>query len=185
MSKTSVHTQRIFIGLWPQKAVQNALQPLSAAALQHCGGRALRPDQWHITLAFLGALSTQDAQDLCARAAKWQLPTAPFRIDRYGYFKAPRIVWVGSQQENSLQQMAACHQQLWQYLLPLGYQPEQRPFVPHISLLRQAESCAVDALPSFTPFDWHSAHCYVVESRPTAQGTHYSPLCEISLHRHL
>jgi len=185
VSKTSTSTQRIFIGLWPDKAAQTALHPLSAAALQHCGGRALRPDQWHITLAFLGSLSMQDVDGLCAQASEWQLPTAPFCIDHYGYFKQAGIVWVGSQETVSLQQMAACHRRLWQYLLPLGYRPEQRPFVPHVSLLRQAESCTLDALSSFIPFDWYSAHCYVVESRPTARGTHYIPLCEIALRPHL
>lgn len=185
MSKTSPSTQRIFIGLWPDKAAQTALHSLSAVALQHCGGRALRPDQWHITLAFLGSLSTQDVDSLCVQASGWRLPTAPFCIDHYGRFKQAGIVWVGSQETLSLRQMAACHQQLWKYLLPLGYRPEQRPFVPHVSLLRQAASYPLNELPSFRPFDWHSTHCYVVESRPTAQGTHYIPLCEISLYPHL
>src|SRR5690625_5765663 len=72
--------------------------------------------------------------------------------------------------------MSACHQQLWQYLTPLGYRPEPRPFVPHISLLRQAQSYALSALPDFSPFAWQSAQCYVMESRPTANGTHYLPL---------
>lgn len=179
MPKTPPNFQRIFIGLWPDKAAQTALHPLSVAALQHCGGRALRPDQWHITLAFLGALADQEVQALCAQAVQWQLPIAPFKVDSYGYFEGAQIVWAGSQDAESLEQMAATQQQLWQYLQPLGYRPEQRPFVPHISLLRRAQSFDIDKLPAFEPFYWHSAHCYVVASRPTEQGTHYTPLCSI------
>ncbi|HLS17248.1 MAG TPA: RNA 2',3'-cyclic phosphodiesterase [Paenalcaligenes sp.] len=181
MSKTSTHTQRIFIGLWPNQATQAALQPLSVAAQQYCGGRALRADQWHITLAFLGDLPPQEVQTLCAHAAEWQLPIAPFQVDRYGCFERARIIWAGSQEASSLQHMSACHQQLWQYLTPLGYRPEPRPFVPHISLLRQAQSYALSALPDFSPFAWQSAQCYVMESRPTANGTHYLPLGTIAL----
>ncbi len=181
MRHPSAEQPRIFIGLWPDASTRAALGPWSAAALQHCGGRALHPDQWHITLAFLGRLSPAAVQKLCTEAARWRLPRAPFRVNCYGHFERARIVWAGSQDPQSQQHLAATYQQLWHCLQPLGYQPESRPFVPHISLLRQARFCDVQALPPREPFVWQSAHCYVVESRPTEQSTQYIPVCSIPL----
>lgn len=173
--------RRLFIGLWPKAATQRALQPLSAQAVGHCGGRALKAEQWHITLAFLGAVPETRVQQLRAQAPQWQLPDAPFLLDSYGSFPGTGIVWVGSRDSASLQAMQQCFTALWHYLRPLGFSAENRPFVPHVSLLRRAVRSDIRNLPSFAPFGWHNQACYLIESRPTAQGSAYYPLAKIPL----
>lgn len=176
------HSRRIFIGLWPDATTMQALGPLSTAALEQCKGRPLLAHQWHITLAFLGELSLSAVDSLCARAQQWALPSAPFLLDRYGCFADSRIVWVGSEHAAAQKSMAHTHAVLWQQLEGLGYTPEPRAFVPHVSLLRQAQSFRLELLPKFVPFAWQSASCQVVASSPRAGATHYECLAHIPLY---
>lgn len=173
--------QRIFIGLWPDEQTVNAIRPLSAAALHHCGGRALQAAHWHITLAFLGSLSQEQVQQLCVHSRQWQVPVAPFQIDCFGTFADSRVLWLGSRAPFSLQAMQHSFDSLWSALQPLGFSPESRPFTPHVSLLRRAQCLSVEALPEVVPFDWQTAHCYVMASHPGPAATHYRPLARIAL----
>lgn len=174
-------SSRIFIGLWPKEKTKKALMPLSRAALQHCGGRALKAEHWHITLAFLGQMPSERLEQLCVQAKQWKIPVSPFLIDQYGAFKHSEIVWAGSTKIDSLKTMKDSYGVLWKKLQPLGFKPENRPFTPHVSLLRQAQDCYLKALPTFKPFYWFSAHCYIVASKPTDGRTFYRPLASIPL----
>lgn len=176
--------QRIFIGLWPDEQTVEAIRPLSAAALQHCGGRALHAVHWHITLAFLGSLPQDRVQQLCAHSRQWQVPVAPFQIDCFGSFAHSRVLWLGSSAPASLQAMQHSFDSLWAELKPLGFYPENRPFTPHVSLLRRAQRLSLAQLPEITPFDWQSAHCSVMVSQPGPEATHYHPLARIALRPH-
>lgn len=173
--------KRVFIGLWPDAQTIEAIRPWSEQAQLHGQGRVLAPQHWHITLAFLGALEEGRLTPLCSEAAQWQIPVAPFKVERFGLFVDSQTLWLGSHEAHSLKAMQQTFSSLWAYLTPLGFRPEQRAFTPHISLLRRAQPHVLGKLPVLTPFWWHSAACYVMESRPSATGTDYRPLAQIPL----
>ena len=50
-------TDRLFFALWPDTALQSVLARRLPPLLDGIQGRAQRPDQWHVTLEFLGAVA--------------------------------------------------------------------------------------------------------------------------------
>src|SRR3546814_10607201 len=55
---------RLFFALWPGPALAATLAHWAAQAQAACGGRAMRPDTLHLTLAFLGARSEEHTSEL-------------------------------------------------------------------------------------------------------------------------
>jgi 2'-5' RNA ligase len=87
----------------------------------------------HITLHFLGSMETGPVREcLCAVAA----PAFSLRLDHPGSF-APRgggrILWVGVVPSSGL---SALHALTAEALRGVGFEPEQRPYKPHITVAR-------------------------------------------------
>jgi hypothetical protein len=85
--------RRLFLALWPGEAVAGALDAAGLAAQRLCGGRRMRRDTLHLTLAFLGDVevalpgSWRPSARLGARPSgcSWTL----------GYWRHNHIVWAG------------------------------------------------------------------------------------------
>ena len=61
--------------------------------------------------------------------------------------------------------------QLATALSSCGYQPENRPFHAHITLMRKVNR--IKNLPSITPIAWSVENFCLVRSTLTASGAHY------------
>jgi 2'-5' RNA ligase len=104
-------------------------------------GEPFRPvavDKLHVTLKFLG--DTEEGQvaaigEIVKRSASQQ-PAEEVRLSGLGAFphaRRPSVIWVGMQNANSLTAIAAA---LDDELADLGFAPEQRPFQPHLTVMR-------------------------------------------------
>lgn len=123
---------RVFFGLeLPAEqrsslAVQQFLLPLPQRS---------DPADFHLTLAFLGALP--DAEVQAAHEAAETLQAAPFdlTISDLGLFGAerPRVVWAGVRPCPDLMRLQA---KLDHALRRSGLQPDSRRFAPHVTLGR-------------------------------------------------
>jgi 2'-5' RNA ligase len=51
--------QRLFFALWPTDSVHTALTRVAGEAIGRSGGRAVPPDNLHLTLAFLGSIPAE------------------------------------------------------------------------------------------------------------------------------
>ncbi len=101
--------------------------------------RWVRPELMHLTLAFLGEVS-QDFLD----SAKEQLSEVagrrePFVMQLKGLGAFPdqwraRVVWLGTDQGRT--EVCALQKDVVRALSSVGYQPERRPFSPHLTLGR-------------------------------------------------
>lgn len=93
----------------------------------------------HLTLKFLGDVSEADMPEVTqvlAGAGRRHAPFA-FSVGGVGCFPAvarPRVVWVGVQEETG--SLASLQRDVEKSLAPLGFQPEKRPFHPHLTLGR-------------------------------------------------
>jgi 2'-5' RNA ligase len=109
------------------------LRPLGPAA------RWVRPEAMHLTLKFLGHVQDQaDARPLDSiRAALTAVhSSAPVEMQfrGVGFFpdaRSPRVVWCGIDSSPNLVPLAA---DISLALEPLGFPPEDRAFVPHLTL---------------------------------------------------
>src|SRR5712671_240162 len=87
---------RLFFALWPDDAVRAGLARWSRELHALCGGRPTRPENLHVTLAFLGGVEDAGVAEV-ERAAREVTPrVVSLALDRLGYWKHNRIAWAGA-----------------------------------------------------------------------------------------
>lgn len=165
-------TRRVFFALWPDAAALDALETAARAGEVCCGGRRMRRDGLHLTLAFIGVV-TPPRLDLLHEIAAG-VAAAPYELilDRLGWWPHNRILWAGCHETPSPQ-----HRLFAALALPLataGFVLDRRPHAPHVTLLRQAYCKKVPELPA--PIRWRVDAFSLVESSLQASGAHYREL---------
>jgi 2'-5' RNA ligase len=103
------------------------------------------------------------------------------KLDRFGYFKRAKILWIGPRQLPD--ELVRLHQDLGEALSPCGYKSEARQYNPHVSLMRKCES--LKALQHELTIPWSADEFVLVESIQTESGVEYRviehyPLLQLS-----
>lgn len=150
LPKVSVSAdQRLFFALWPDPQTRDKLVAIQRAT-QAPSGVALHPDDLHLTLAFLGQVSSAQSAGVKAVADAMRPTTINLSIDHLGHWPQPRVIWAGpTQVPPALTELVAA---LWGGLEACGFQPETRPYRPHITLYRKAKALLSAATPR--PLVW-------------------------------
>jgi len=106
------------------------------------GLRWTRPEQAHLTLAFLGDVPNERIEELKQILLETASASQSFTVDVHGIggfprAQRPRVVWAGVSGVET-PEFEKMHQLLWQKLEPIKPKPkpEDRPFHPHITLAR-------------------------------------------------
>jgi 2'-5' RNA ligase len=170
--------RRIFFALWPEPAVARRLHALSAVAHAACGGRRMRSDTLHLTLAFLGEVDAARFDLACAIAdevaagggiAADEYQGEVLRIDRLAWWKHNHIVWAGCDEVPPA--LAALADALVAALRGSGFVLDSRRFAAHVTLLRNA-NCAGEMAP-IEAFDWPVRDFVLVQSQLEREGAKY------------
>ena len=166
---------RCFVALQPDEAARERLDQLAREEqTRFPSARRMRRDNVHLTLAFIGALETELAQQVAARLAAE--PFAPFdwSLDAVGAFAGARVLWAGGR-DAQLDALAARARRL---LDEIGVPFDRKPFVAHVTLLRNVprEAAREAAHAIEPPIPWHAGTPVLLESRTDAQGVRYTPL---------
>ena len=126
---------RYFLAISPPDPIRDsltALRPPSAA-----GVKRVDSAQIHLTLHFLGELFHDQLDSVVAVVEETRFPPFSLLICGLGTFppeKPPRIIWAGVEESPEL---STLHRELGQRLTEaIGYEPESRPFKPHLTLAR-------------------------------------------------
>lgn len=101
--------------------------------------RWVKPELMHLTLAFLGKVPLGFIESAKARLIEVarQHRTFPAQLKGLGAFPSPtraRVVWIGTEQGKN--EVCALQQDVVRALSSVGYQPERRPFSPHLTIGR-------------------------------------------------
>ncbi|QAA94824.1 RNA 2',3'-cyclic phosphodiesterase [Pollutimonas thiosulfatoxidans] len=173
---------RLFFGLWPSPEAAAEMSKWAEDAHALCGGRVMRPDTLHITLAFLGSTSPERAEQLMREVPTWPAVVDDLILQRYGRFTGPRIVWAGPGRSDAdrVPWLDSLYDELWGRLAALGWQKPASTFRPHVSLLRKAGPCALDQL-GRPPLLWRPQRCVLVASTPSPGGSQYQVLAAMPL----
>ncbi|RJP00811.1 RNA 2',3'-cyclic phosphodiesterase [Exiguobacterium sp. RIT452] len=121
--------QHYFIAL--STADETLTQYASALKLHDYYKTVYEPDEYHLTLRFLGALTESELLNWRQRLAEIAQTISPFtlevdHLERFGLAERPRVFAVGPRREETLVQLAA----------QLDPEPS-KPFVPHITLAKK------------------------------------------------
>lgn len=158
-------SRRIFYALWPDDDTRTAFCQLQ----KNMQGRLTRPQDLHLTLAFLG--KQPGALLPALKEILWQLPKIhiPLEIDQIGYFSRNRIAWAGMQHvpEALMTLQSSLMQCLHQHAIGSH---EHTDFRPHITLARNAPPPAQSPIAAI---HWRPNQIVLVESVPQPEGSCY------------
>lgn len=141
---------RLFVAAELPANMVEALSETSALVRSCVHGRFVAPDSFHVTLAFLGERAGSEVAGLeslldeaCASSAAFT--TALGALGTFG--RANRAtLWQGFC--GGGEQWASLASAVQKNLSAAGYAPEHKRFVPHVTLMRQADvSCASLPMP--------------------------------------
>lgn len=169
--------QRVFFALWPEPDVARALHDAARLAHTACGGRLMQRDTLHITLAFLGDVDAGQLDAACKVAAgvaaeKVGAGETVLTLDRLGYWPHNHIVWAGCDPASvALPALGDIAGDLAARLRERGFPIDNRPFVAHATLLRNAR-CQGE-LPPLPPVAWPAREFVLVASQLEPDGPHY------------
>jgi 2'-5' RNA ligase len=144
--------QRLFVGMRLPEDARHHLAEYAEELHRDVGDglRLISPDNYHITLYFIGdprpltAGVVQTALEEKVPAVVDGVLPLDTTIDRWGAFpswKRPRVVWAGVQDPGAIAQIA---EQVTQAMISLGLEPPRRRFTPHITVgyIRRGYSAA-------------------------------------------
>jgi len=160
---------RLYYALWPERAVAERFIEHAANLQAAVGGRVTRVDSVHLTLAFLGDVDATRMPELLSPPPTIVTERFMLDIDRIGVWHHNGIGWVApSVTPESLVELQG---RLSGWLQSIGLPLEERPFKPHLTLLRKATG-KVDAA-SIESIRWPIDEYVLVQSIPCETGTRY------------
>lgn len=168
----SKQAQRVFFALWPDETTRHSIEALTTAAVKESGGNPVPPENFHITLRFLGAVDRAGMKKLKKAAAlAFGLPQQ-IRLDRLGYWENSSIVWLGCNKvhDDLLRLVVNLNTELG----GVGFPHENRPFRPHVTLARGAQQAPTTPLSA--ALEWTSEEFVLVGSTPGPDGSRYEVL---------
>lgn len=165
-------TARLFFAAWPAPEVQEALGKLAGALQRECGGRSIPARNIHLTLVFLGDLPRERVTPLETLAGSVAAPRFTLHVDRVGYWRHNRIVWAGVDRcPEALQTLV---ERVQDSVSGAGYRFDRRPYVPHVTLLRDARRAPADG--RLSAISWPVTEFALMESVQRERGRAYEPL---------
>ncbi len=170
--------RRLFFALTPSSELAQAFHQVAMQDLGACRGRHLKPEQIHLTLRFIGPVTEEVATCLQAAAGHIHLPAFELMFDSLGYWPRPRVVWsMPSHVPTALTDLAS---QLERICVGCGLPPETRPYVPHLTLLRNARHRPAET--SMSALHWPVEAFALMRSETLPEGAVYTELQRWSLH---
>ena len=124
---------RLFVALRPPRPMREVLLAAMGDVL---GARWQADEQLHLTLRFIGEVDRHAAEDVAAALGSVSHPAFALRIDGLGCFdRRGRIdsIWAGVAPHDPLRSL---HVAVSRALVRAGIKPEERAFIPHITLAR-------------------------------------------------
>ncbi len=186
-----METVRSFIALELTPEIQEQLGRIQAE-LKKAGAdvKWVKPEGIHLTLKFLGNVGLELLEEIKKLLEQLACAHKAFelKIGGLGAFpkiEYPRVIWVGIEQ--GFEQIIKLTQDLEEYLIKLGFLPEKRRLMPHLTLgrVRSAHNrTQLKELLLSTTFPQKAMQADTVilfKSTLTRQGAIYQPLYQAKL----
>ena len=173
-------SDRLFFALWPDASLRDELAACMPALTSGYPCKPQRPDQWHLTIEFLGAVDSarQPAVHAAARIVEGSLQSPEAVVlDRLEHWKKPQVLCLTAALVPA--RVAGLAAALKDALRRQGFDPERREFRPHLTLARKARlpvgSRAIE------PIRWPVDTLWLVRSIGEVAGSRYEPCARWNL----
>lgn len=188
----------MFVGVELDERVRAAVADVAERLrqrLQRAGGRVdarwIAPENLHVTVWFIGEVNDECGAEI-ARALEPPFATPPFdlRVQGCGAFPPsgpPRVFWLGLAE--GVESMRRVYDEVKDRLVPLGFEPEKRPYSPHLTIARvkdvdKGAARRVRETLADLPADCGSCRVSAVtlfRSSLSPKGASYEPLLRVPL----
>ena len=128
---TSRH--RLFFALVPPAGVRRQAQRVQRAL--DSGGRPVKPDNLHVTLAFLGMQETDAIPVITAVASRLEFPGCRVVLDHVGQFGRGSVLWLGAREVPEA--LSMFQRELVDALACAGIGHDPKPWKLHLTLYRR------------------------------------------------
>lgn len=159
---------RLFFALWPDEKVREKIAQF-LKTIPANNGHIVPRHNWHMTLHFVGNTSFAERNCLHSQAQKLRSRAFDLVIDQSGFFKKPKVFWLGCQNKPEL--LFDLQNDLGKEISHCEYQPETRPYSPHVSVVRKFSE--QPPVMSIEPIKWSVDKFVMVESVSVPQGVRY------------
>lgn len=135
---------KLFVAIAVPRATLGELKHIQPP--QQAGIRLTDASQMHLTLHYLG---DRDAEATTAALTLVAAPAFALTLDGVGQFPSAEgavTLWAGVRRSPELLEL---HAAIAAALAGLGFEPEARPYVPHVTLARCEPGLASDAIDCF------------------------------------
>jgi 2'-5' RNA ligase len=162
--------KRLFFALWPDEVTRQKIWLISEAAVDE-SLKIVRPDNFHVTLVFLGQTDTATEQQLCDAMQFITADSISIRFERFTLWQKGGILCLTSKHQP--QQITDLVEKITEHVKLTSLRIDERPYTAHITLARKAKR-KPDVL--FEPFIWQASEFALVESQSTPNGVNYQVL---------
>lgn len=188
--------RRLFLALWPDESMRQAMVRATREAVRTSGGRPVPAANLHVTLSFLGSVPERRLPELAevARAAAGpqgsvmsdpEAAGQPLELafDRLEFWRAARLLCAVPAEAPA--PVGVLARKLQDLLVARGFAPDLKPFRPHVTVARKVERPGV--ADKMHPVVWRFTEPALIESRTLPEGAVYSAVQggSISLSEHV
>ncbi len=174
-----VVVMRLFLAIPLAESVAAELTRLTARLRPaNANLRWASAESWHITLQFLGNASEEQCGCLIDRLANLRSAPVPVQLGEPGIFERTSVFYAGVE---LTPQLITLQQRVLAATAPCGFEPETRPYHPHITLARMKAGrgghelrwllASLHAQPKFSRFTAREFLLY--ESHLSSAGSQY------------
>jgi RNA 2',3'-cyclic 3'-phosphodiesterase len=130
---------RAFVGVFPPQDVRQALFRAARDLPTSRDFRLVGQEKIHLTLKFLGDVAEEDLDPIKKALQPISEDHDPFEVSTSGFGAFPsekkaRILWTGIEQGS--EHLRTVAEEVEKLLAPAGFERENRPYVPHLTLGR-------------------------------------------------
>lgn len=129
---------RCFVALWPSAEVRDAL---TRAVRIPAGCRAVLPENYHLTLCFLGEVSDARVPALAALVAAIPVARFSFELAAAGRFARAAVAWVGPTADST--DLRSLQGNVASRLSDSGFEFDAGGFRPHVTVARRCRGPAL------------------------------------------
>jgi 2'-5' RNA ligase len=158
---------RVFFALWPDDWARTCIAAAAAAVPASAGASFVPPENYHVTLAFVGEIAMPGLAVLQQIGRTGRAAAVTIEINAYEYWQEAKVLVAVARESRALTELSA---QLQGALLPAHR--AALPARPHVTLARKVAQAPV--LQAMSPFSWRAWSFSLVSSNTSGAHSVYT-----------